>query len=148
MREAILQRGAIRSSRRRALSFLAVAAGALALAAMPQSADAIGVTKCYFPNPGTGACVWGNLSSGASGIANWDGNGTEGGAMPSNAGVNYSRRWRVRDDAGGTLAGWWTNVGGNAQISVSWSRRAWMNFQCNNMEASSISVFCRSDNVG
>lgn len=148
MREAILPEGAVRSSRRRALPLLAIAAGALALAVMPQNADAIGVTKCYFPNPVSGACAWGSLGSGASGEANWDGNGTEGGAMPSNAGVNYSRRRRIRDGSGNHLAGWWTNVGGNAQISVAWSRRAWMNFQCNNMEASSISVFCRSDNVG
>ncbi len=124
-----------------------ITAVSLVFLLVPQEAKAIGVTKCYFPNPGTGACVWGWLQSGASGFANWDGNGTEGGAMPANGGVNYSRRWRILDSNGNHLAGWWTNALGNP-IYVSWSRRGWMNYQCNNMQSTQISVFCRSDNVG
>lgn len=126
-------------------ALIAAALAAFVMLVAPSDASAIGVTKCYYPNIGT--CVWGGLGSGASGFANWDGNGTEGGMMPANGGNNYSRRWRITDGSGGTVAGWWTNAIGNP-IAVTWSRRGWMNYQCNNMEGYTISIYCRSDNVG
>jgi hypothetical protein len=120
-----------------------VAAVALALV-FASRADAVGVTKCYFPQAGT--CSWGWLQSGASGFAFWNHSFSEGGAMPANGGANTSRRWRIIDDNGNHRAGWWTNALGNP-IAVTWSQRDWVNYQCNNMEPTQISVYCRSDNL-
>lgn len=127
------------------IAVAAAAACTVVVATAAQDASAIGVTKCYFPS----SCSWANLGSGDVKRADWDANGTEGGAMPSNGNVPHSRRWRIVQPYTTTpVAGWWTTAGGNAQISVAWPRQAWISYQCNNMEQFSISVFCRSDNVG